>query len=212
MRRVLLVSLLLAACAAPRRDAERQELVVVSDFAWPGHAALDDLGRPTGREIDVLRHIAGAANHVIVWRLTSAERAVIETHPELGYEMAFMAPSLHEALPVILHHHERIDGRGYPEGLVGDQIPLEARVVAVADVWDALTSNRSYRNGWRPSEALAHIEAGVGTHFDSAAVASLRMLATEWGIRPAAHGYAEEAWSAVQTCHDVDRDREVSAV
>ena len=89
--------------------------------------------------------------------LTPEEWKVIQTHPQLGYELASAAPSLHEALPVILHHHERIDGGGYPAGLAGTDIPLEARVVAVADVWDALTSDRAYRNGWAPDD-------GAGPH------------------------------------------------
>ena len=95
--------------------------------------------------------------------LDAAERRIMETHPRLGYELASGAPTLREALPVILHHHERVDGGGYPEGLRGREIPLEARVVAVADVWDALTSDRAYRPGWEPARALAHIEAGRGT-------------------------------------------------
>ncbi len=145
-------------------------------------------------------------------RLTPEERAVIETHPELGYEMASAAPSLNEALSVILHHHERVDGQGYPHGLKGSQIPLEARVVAVADVWDALTSDRSYRPGWRPEEALAHIEAAAGSHFDTAAVDALILLATEWGVARASDGQADEAWEAVQTCHEVDGSTALTSV
>ncbi len=109
-------------------------------------------------------------------KLTPEEWAVIQTHPQLGYELASAAPSLHEALPVILHHHERIDGLGYPSGLEGTDIPLEARVVAVADVWDALTSDRAYRKGWSPEMALAHIRDGAGTHFDPHVVDALVRL------------------------------------
>ena len=135
-------------------------------------------------------------------RLTDEERAVIETHPALGHEMAKTAPSLYEALGVILHHHERVDGGGYPHGLTGSEIPLEARVVAVADVWDALTTDRSYRPGWPPAEALAHIHAGSGTHFDARVVDALVDLAAEWGIRMSAiEGSGNEAWEAGQTCH-----------
>ena len=106
----------------------------------------------------------------------------METHPRLGYELASSAPSLREALPVILHHHERVDGGGYPEGLKGRAVPLEARVVAVADVWDALTSDRAYRTGWDPARALAHIVAGRSTHFDPAVVDVFLALAADWGI------------------------------
>jgi HD-GYP domain-containing protein (c-di-GMP phosphodiesterase class II) len=137
--------------------------------------------------------------------LTAEERKVVETHPQHGYELASPAPSLREVLPVILHHHERMDGLGYPAGLVGTAIPLEARVVAVADVWDALTSNRAYREGWEPTQALAHIEAGRGTHFDPFVVDALVRVILDRGIPITSEpGTAEVAWSAAQTCHEVD--------
>ena len=138
-------------------------------------------------------------------KLTDDERAVIETHPQLGFELAASAPSLKEALPVILHHHERMDGAGYPAGLAGREIPLEARVVAVADVWDALTSDRAYRRGWAPAKALAHITAGAGTHFDPAVVRALTRVVIGWGIREGDHaGEAEVAWQAAESCHELD--------
>lgn len=140
-------------------------------------------------------------------RLTAEERAVIETHPQLGYEIASAAESLREALPVILHHHERVDGAGYPAGLAGDQVPLEARVVAVADVWDALTSRRAYRDPMAPEDALAHIVAGSGTHFDPSAVDALvAHLSDTEGVTTRSEGTAEEAWEAAQTCHEIDRE------
>jgi HD-GYP domain-containing protein (c-di-GMP phosphodiesterase class II) len=134
------------------------------------------------------------------------------THPRLGFELASSAPSLREALPVILHHHERVDGDGYPEGLRGRAVPLEARVVAVADVWDALTSDRAYRSGWEPAGALAHIVAGRSTHFDPAVVDVFVALAADWGITlPAEVGVAEVAWNAAQTCHQVEPTGELVA-
>jgi HD-GYP domain-containing protein (c-di-GMP phosphodiesterase class II) len=139
--------------------------------------------------------------------LTAEERLVVETHPRLGYELASSAPSLREVLPIILHHHERMDGKGYPGGLAGSEVPLEARVVAVADVWDALTSDRSYRAGWQPAVALAHIEAGRSSHFDPNVVDALMRWAADSDIRanPGA-GRAEEAWSAAETCHEILRE------
>ena len=126
-------------------------------------------------------------------------------HPQHGFELASTAPSLHEVLPVILHHHERIDGNGYPSGLAGSAVPLEARVVAVADVWDALTSDRAYRAGWEHSQALAHIEAGRGTHFDPHVVDALVRVLLNRGVTMTNEpGIAEEAWSAAQTCHEID--------
>ena len=137
--------------------------------------------------------------------LTPDERKVVETHPQLGYELASTAPCLREVLTVILHHHERLDGMGYPSGLCGSAIPLEARVVAVADVWDALTSDRAYRHGWDPAHALAHIEAGRGTHFDPIVVDALAQVMSNRGLPTTSDpGIADEAWSAAQTCHEID--------
>ena len=138
-------------------------------------------------------------------KLTPEEWAVIQTHPQLGYELAAAAPSLHEALPVILHHHERIDGNGYPAGLHGTEIPLEARVVAVADVWDALTSDRAYRQGWSAEMALAHVRDGAGTHFDPQVVDALVRLVGGWGVDGnGMQGAATVAWEAAETCHELD--------
>ncbi|MDP9463030.1 MAG: HD-GYP domain-containing protein [Actinomycetota bacterium] len=137
--------------------------------------------------------------------LTAEERKIVETHPQLGYELASAAPSLREVLPVILSHHERLDGMGYPAGLVGTTIPLEARVVAVADVWDALTSDRAYRAGWDPAHALAHIVAGRGTHFDPAVVDALVRVVVDRGLPTTSEpGTADIAWVAAQTCHEID--------
>ena len=138
--------------------------------------------------------------------LTEEERRIVEMHPQHGFELASTAPSLHEVLPVILHHHERMDGLGYPAGLAGTAVPLEARVVAVADVWDALTSDRAYRRGWPQSQALAHIEAGRGTHFDPVVVDALVRVILNRGVQITNEpGRADEAWSAAQTCHEIDR-------
>jgi hypothetical protein len=152
----------------------------------------------------------GIPDHVLNKRgaLTEEERAIIQRHPELGCELAASAPSLAEALPVIRHQHERVDGTGYPDHLGGAAIPLEARVVAVADVWDALTSDRAYRKGWAPADALAHIQAGAGTHFDAAIVRVLGRAVSRWGIeRPACDGEASVAWDAAATCHELDGGR-----
>jgi HD-GYP domain-containing protein (c-di-GMP phosphodiesterase class II) len=146
-------------------------------------------------------------------RLTPDERLVVETHPQLGYELASAAPSLREVLLVILHHHERMDGQGYPGRLVGRDIPLEARVVAVADVWDALTSDRPYRSGWEQPIALAHIVDGRTSHFDPLVVDALVQWAAARGITPEqGAGHADEAWRAGETCHEVDPARDPVAV
>jgi HD-GYP domain-containing protein (c-di-GMP phosphodiesterase class II) len=73
---------------------------------------------------------------------------------------------LHTALDIPYCHHERWDGTGYPRGLKGEQIPLAARIFAVVDVWDALTSDRPYRKAWPEEKVREHIQVGAGTHFD----------------------------------------------
>jgi HD-GYP domain-containing protein (c-di-GMP phosphodiesterase class II) len=98
--------------------------------------------------------------------LTRDERKLIEEHPVVGWDIAKRIVSLRKALPVIRHHHERMDGLGYPDRLEGDTIPFYARIVAVADVWDALTSTRSYREAWSEERALRVMFEGRGTQFD----------------------------------------------
>jgi HD-GYP domain-containing protein (c-di-GMP phosphodiesterase class II) len=127
---------------------------------------------------------------------------VVETHPQVGYELVVPVAALREALPVVLHHHERWDGTGYPRHLEGQAIPLIARVAAIADVWDAMTSDRSYRRGLAPAEALAHIEAGRGTHFDPRLVDGMVSLAADWGYSSSGDGDAAQAALAAETCHD----------
>jgi putative two-component system response regulator len=105
--------------------------------------------------------------------LTAGERAVVETHPTIGHAILAGAKSslLRLADEVAWTHHERVDGTGYPRGLAGAEIPLAGRVAAVADVFDALTSDRPYRNAVSRAEALAAIAADPG--FDRAVVAAL---------------------------------------
>ena len=94
--------------------------------------------------------------------LTPEERRVIELHPEYGHEMVRGIGFLGEARAAILHHHERLDGSGYPYGLAGGQIPEFARVVAVADAFDAMTSTRSYRRARPVPVALEELRAVRG--------------------------------------------------
>jgi PAS domain S-box-containing protein len=100
--------------------------------------------------------------------LTAAERSVIETHAEIGYRLLSGSDSavLQTAAIIALTHHEHYDGSGYPRGLAGEAIPIEGRVVAIADVFDALTSDRVYRSAMTQEEALTILRAGRGTHFD----------------------------------------------
>jgi putative nucleotidyltransferase with HDIG domain len=103
--------------------------------------------------------------------LTPQERAIVNTHPEIAYEMLKEATFLEEALLVSLHHQERYDGQGYPQGLEGTGIPLLARICTVADAYEAMTSNRAYRRGLRHEEAVEELTLLSGTQFDPDIVA-----------------------------------------
>lgn len=102
-------------------------------------------------------------------RLTDEEFRVIKSHPERGFEMLREGGSAPVAvLDVCLHHHEKMDGSGYPRGLAGEQISRMARMGAVCDVYDAITSNRPYKAGWDPAEAIRKMAEWRGGHFDDA--------------------------------------------
>jgi HD-GYP domain-containing protein (c-di-GMP phosphodiesterase class II) len=111
--------------------------------------------------------------------LSDEERALMVRHPQIGSEILRHIDFLDEAKVVVMHHHERWDGEGYPDGLAGEAIPLQARVFAVADTLDALTTDRPYRPavGW--AEARQVIRAGSGTQFDPAIVAAYEALPDE---------------------------------
>ncbi|WP_284616594.1 HD-GYP domain-containing protein [Aquabacterium humicola] len=114
-------------------------------------------------------------------KLTDVEYAVIRKHPERGYEMLREGRGAPEpAMDVCLHHHERPDGRGYPHGLVGDAISELARMGAVCDVYDAITSNRPYKSGWDPAESIARMASWKGQFDDRLLTAFIRSL----GIYP----------------------------
>jgi putative two-component system response regulator len=86
--------------------------------------------------------------------LSQEERKIVEQHPAIGENICAPLKSLRHVLPVIRHHHERMDGSGYPDGLRGDRIPLKARILQIADIYDALTTDRPYRDALQPQEAL----------------------------------------------------------
>jgi HD-GYP domain-containing protein (c-di-GMP phosphodiesterase class II) len=118
-------------------------------------------------------------------RLTEEEFSAVQLHPMRGLEIVREIGFLDEALAGIMHHHERIDGRGYPLGLAGDEIPEFARVIAVADAFDSMTSTRSYRGARRMSEAIAELRKWSGSQFDPALVdAFVAALQREGWERP----------------------------
>jgi putative nucleotidyltransferase with HDIG domain len=103
--------------------------------------------------------------------LTKEDSAEIRQHPEVGYRMLAGLRFLGEGLSAIRYHHERFDGSGYPYGLAGDRIPLMARILAVSDAYDAITSDRPYRQGRPKSQGVKEIARCSGSQFDPAVVA-----------------------------------------
>ena len=119
----------------------------------------------------------GISDHILLKpaALTAEEFGVMKTHSELGYELLKGSEStvLQSAASIAISHHEKYDGGGYPLGLAGDSIPLFGRIVAIADVFDALTSARPYKKAWPIEQALSHVLAGSGGHFDPGCVDAL---------------------------------------
>ncbi|WP_301102385.1 HD domain-containing phosphohydrolase [Propionivibrio sp.] len=112
----------------------------------------------------------GIPDHILLkpGKLSPDEFVIMQTHPVIGFQILKNSPSkfVSQGAEIALSHHEKFDGSGYPNGAKGDEIPLAARIVAVADVYDALTSTRPYKRAWLPEDALTNLMANKGTHFD----------------------------------------------
>jgi HD-GYP domain-containing protein (c-di-GMP phosphodiesterase class II)/pSer/pThr/pTyr-binding forkhead associated (FHA) protein len=104
-------------------------------------------------------------------KLTPEEFEEMKLHTVKGAEIVSLVPDLHPIIPIVRSHHERWDGQGYPDGLVGDKIPRMARIVSVADAFDAMTSDRPYRKGMAPAVAFAEVEKQSGRQFDPSCAA-----------------------------------------
>jgi putative two-component system response regulator len=155
------------------------------------------IARELGLDAAYIRHLQRAARlhdigkiAVPEWillkngHLSAEEWAIMQTHTLVGAEILAegRSPCIRMAEDVAHYHHERWDGLGYPSGLVGESIPLAARIVAVADVFDALVSHRPYKASWTIGEAIAAIAYAAGTQFDPQVVAAFLLLCRE---RPA---------------------------
>jgi putative nucleotidyltransferase with HDIG domain len=116
-------------------------------------------------------------------RLTDEEYEVIKRHPVVGAEMLAPVEELAQAVPVVRHHHERFDGRGYPDGLRGEDIPLAARVISVADAFDSMVRDRPYGYGISRQAALEEVERNSGTQFDPRVVRALLEVVWEFDDR-----------------------------
>jgi len=104
-------------------------------------------------------------------RLSEEEYAIIQRHPEDGAQILSKIKMLHPHVPIIRYHHEWFNGNGYPAGLRGDEIPIGARVMAVADAFDAMTADRPYRKGLPAEQAIMRLEEAAGSQFDPQLVA-----------------------------------------
>jgi putative nucleotidyltransferase with HDIG domain len=105
--------------------------------------------------------------------LTEDEWGLMRTHSVEGAQLAVQAGFIHRTVPAIRHHHENFDGTGYPDGLAGEEIPIEARIIHVTDALDSMLTNRIYRPGRPPREAFAELRAGMGTQFCPRCVGAL---------------------------------------
>ena len=161
------------AAAIDRRDAfagEHARNVAAAAARLAAALGLDD------QQSDVLRVAAlvydigkvGIPVEVLNRRgvLSDEDQEAIRKHPEVGKRLLESTMRLHGLLPVVLHHHERWDGAGYPEGLAGTTIPFAARVIAICDAWQAMITDRPYRPALTQEAALAELRAGAGTQFD----------------------------------------------
>src|SRR5215204_2218486 len=116
--------------------------------------------------------------------LTDEEYEIMKGHPQKGYKIMSQIPAMKEFLAGMYMHHEMVNGMGYPQGLKGDEIPLMGKIVAVADTFDAMTTDRPYQKAMKFEDALARIESFVGTRYDPAVVAALSEACREGQIRP----------------------------
>ena len=134
-------------------------------------ALLHDIGK-----IAIPDHVLNKAG-----RLNREEMLEIQRHPRIGCNILGRLTTFEEITTIVLHHHERFDGHGYPEQLAGEEIPMESRIIAVADSFDAMTSNRPYRKAMTADAAIDEVSQHAGEQFDPAVAVSLARLRDEVG-------------------------------
>jgi len=139
-------------------------------------------------------------------KLTEEEFAKIKEHPRIGADILDPVKFPYPVLPGVKYHHEKWDGSGYPEGLSGENIPLQGRILAVADVYDALTSNRSYRNAWTHEKVCNTIRADAGKHFDPKVVDAFLAVIDDVVAQMASEGIGPLLSEAQQAVHAENGD------
>jgi HD-GYP domain-containing protein (c-di-GMP phosphodiesterase class II) len=115
--------------------------------------------------------------------LTTEEYEIVKKHPSIGDSIVSELGLVPEERSIIRHHHERWDGKGYPDGLAGEQIPMLARIVSVVDAFDAMTSKRAYRDAMSREEALAELKKNSGEQFDPRALEAFLKVVEKKGRR-----------------------------
>ena len=191
----------MSSCAAPRRSVVRvlKAALAEKDFVAEGHTERVKelacmLGKAVGlsrSNLDTLRLLAdvhdvgklGVPEHILFKpsALTGEEWEEVRCHPEVGYRIALSSPELAPVAELIRQHHERWNGRGYPRGLCGEEIHILSRILAIADAYDAMTSERPYRPALSHEEALEELKRCAGTQFDPRLVEIFVRLLSEKG-------------------------------
>jgi hypothetical protein len=126
----------------------------------------------------------GISNEILLKQgpLTAEETSIMSQHPVIGAEILSAYSMFTSSIPIVRHHHERWDGKGYPDGIAGHQIPLGARIIAIADSFDAMTADRPYRNGLPVDEAVERLKAGMGTQYDATLCAMFIEILMDTGV------------------------------
>lgn len=163
------------------------ERVARISVAIAGRLGMDDKDIETLR-ISALLHDVGkiAIDDAILKKpsaLTNEEFEIMKTHPQRGYKIMSQIPAMKEFLPGMYMHHEMVNGEGYPQGLKGDDIPLQAKIVSVADTFDAMTTDRPYQKGMNIEDAVNRIKTFVGTRYDGKVVEALVRAFHEGEVR-----------------------------
>jgi putative nucleotidyltransferase with HDIG domain len=150
----------------------------------------------------------GVRDHILLkpGPLSEEEYAIMCQHPLIGVKILERIRGLHGIIPIVRGHHERIDGTGYPDGLMGEAIPLEARIVSIADSFEAMTANRAYRPAMPVEKALAILKAGKGVQWDGTMVEVFTRLIHAEGEQLKIPGLSNQSLAPLLDTDSVSRE------